>query len=96
LYPDSQAHGSSGVAQFKGVTFTESSNRWQVAGGGLYSKPEEWKMAKAKKQPEAGDNSEWFRSSDETGNGFVSGNTFLLKRVEYSVIEIIPLYEAKS
>jgi hypothetical protein len=55
--------------------------------------PKAKKQPEAKNQPEAGDYSEWFRSSDETGTGFVSGNTFLLKQVEYSVIDGMAIFE---
>ena len=37
--------------------------------------------------------SEWFRSSDETRIGFISGNTFDLRQVEYSVINGRAIFE---
>src|SRR5687768_10104002 len=46
--------------------------------------------------PEASDGaqpSDWFRGSDETGVGFISGNTFQDKQVEYSVINGRAIFE---
>ena len=38
-------------------------------------------------------NPEWFRSSDETRIGFIAGNTFDLKQVEYAVIDGRAIFE---
>jgi hypothetical protein len=50
-------------------------------------------MAKGEKQPKTEEYSEWFRSSDETGTGFISGNTFEFKPVQYSVINGMAIFE---
>lgn len=44
-------------------------------------------------RPDEGDLSEWFRSSDETSTGFISGNHFEHKPVEYSVINGRAIFE---
>jgi Astacin (Peptidase family M12A) len=50
-------------------------------------------MPKKKVQPPGDDYSEWFRSSDETGTTFISGNKFQLKQVEYSIIDGMAIFE---
>jgi hypothetical protein len=46
-----------------------------------------------RKNDDEGNGSEWFRSSDITGSGFVSGNTFDRRLVEYSVINGLAVFE---
>jgi len=46
-----------------------------------------------KRQEEYQDESGWFRSGDETRVGFISGNTFDQKQVEYSVINDMAIFE---
>ena len=50
-------------------------------------------MAKKKVQPPGDEYSEWFRSSDETGTSFISGNNFQLRSVEYSIINGVAIFE---
>ena len=43
--------------------------------------------------PDEGGLSEWFRSSDETATGYISGNNFEHKPIEYSVIDGRAIFE---
>jgi hypothetical protein len=48
---------------------------------------------RAPEQEAAAVSTDWFRSSDETRTGFLSGNTFDHKQVEYSVIDGMAIFE---
>jgi astacin len=51
------------------------------------------KKSKSKGERDLKKKWEWFRSSDETGRCFISGETFKNKEVEYSVIDDLAIFE---
>ncbi|MGH8573396.1 MAG: hypothetical protein ACREX8_12600, partial [Gammaproteobacteria bacterium] len=79
-----------------GVTATlegPGETRRGAAPGGEVGEEPGGRPEEARARGSAGVRGEWFRSSDETGRGFVAGATFGPKEVTYSVVNGVRMFE---